>query len=321
MYKKEQKALLVVKDQSFGEEMASYLNHRYNLRTQIMTDILEVFREVGADDSADHAWDLVIFDEAVAGLQPASHALKTLKTKYTHLNVLYLSTILEVTEPYRNKEMAPLPEYLQEDFRTGQINSQLDKLIELLTPVTKADSLADVYETIPRVMAKTFRADWAVCSVLRLDEKPVQRAVVVGDYPEVLPVPTEFRLKGRHLEDMLTYFKPVHIPDLDKDKGFRRELEKKFIQSFHSALMLPLQYDGNCIGLIGLFTHGKARLYRLPDLDMLQRLADMATVAIVTHFYHEHGDLDIDAVREEIKRSQEQLGGEVFLTEPKTAKK
>jgi len=321
MYKKEQKALLVVKDQSLGEKIASYLNHRYNLRTEIMADILEVFREVGADDSADHAWDLVIFDETVAGLQPASHALKTLKAKYTHLNVLYLSTILEITEPYWHKEAEPLPEYLQEDFRADQINIQLDKLIELLTPVTKADSLADLYETIPRVMANTFRADWAVCSVLRLDEKPVRRGVVVGDYQEVLPIPTEFQLKGSYLEEMLTYFKPIHIPDLDKDKRFRRELEKKFTQRFHSALILPLQYDGNCIGLIGLFTHGAGRLYRLPDLDMLQRLADMSTVAIVTHFYHEHGNLDIDGIREEIKRSQDQLGGEVFSPKLKTTKK
>ena len=315
MYKHDQKALLMTKDRKLGEKMESYLFHRYNLRTELAEDIIEVFNRLGADDSPDSTWNLVIFDETVAGLQPTSHALKTLKSRYSHLNILYLSTVLEVAEPYCRTQMEelPLPEYADENYRIEQINMQLDKVIGVLTPVTKAESLAELYQTIPRIMVKKYNADWALCSVLRLDETPVQGGVVTSDFPGVLEIPTEFPLKGTgYLDEMVTYFKPVHVPDLDKNKAFRRELEKKFSRRFRSAVLIPMQYDGNGIGFIGMFTRRESRLYRLPDLDLLQRLADMSTVAVITHFYREHGNLDIDRIREEIRRSETGLGGEMF---------
>jgi hypothetical protein len=65
-----------------------------------------------------------------------------------------------------------------------------------------------------------------------------------------------------------------------------------------------MQFDGNCIGLLGLFTRSLSRLYRLPDIDLLQRLADISAVAIITHFYRENSDLDMDRLEEEVKRNR-----------------
>ncbi|MCU0285263.1 MAG: GAF domain-containing protein [Acidobacteria bacterium] len=137
---------------------------------------------------------------------------------------------------------------------------------------------------------------------MRLDQKPPQAGVAASDSPEVLVVPYEYPLKGNgYIEDMLTYYKPVHIPDLNEDLVFRNELEEKFSRRYRSALLLPMQFDGNCIGLLGLFTRSLNRLYRLPDLDLLQRLADMSAVAIITHFYKEFSDVDMEQIETEIK--------------------
>ncbi|HLP45544.1 MAG TPA: GAF domain-containing protein [Candidatus Kapabacteria bacterium] len=311
MYKNEQKALLLTKDQDLAKKMESYLLQRYNLRTESVTDLLEVFNRLGGDNSLESSYELLILDENASGIQTASHALKTLKSKYTELNVLYLSNILEITPPYCDSEMEILPEYASENFRMEQIGIQLDKVLELLIPITKANSLAEIYDLIPRLMVKTFQADWALCSVLRLDQKPPQAGVAASDSPGVLDVPYEYPLKGNgYIDEMLTYFKPVHIPDLNEDVTFRLELEEKFTRRYRSALLLPMQFDGNCIGLLGLFTRSLNRLYRLPDLDLLQRLADMSAVAIITHFYKEFSDVDMDLIEEEVKSGNR--GGDIL---------
>ncbi|HLP48786.1 MAG TPA: hypothetical protein VK469_22790, partial [Candidatus Kapabacteria bacterium] len=134
MYKNEQKALLLTKDQDLAKKMESYLLQRYNLRTESVADLLEVFNRLGADNSLESSYELLILDENASGIQTASHALKTLKSKYTELNVLYLSNILEITPPYCDSEMEILPEYASENFRMEQIGMQLDKVLELLIP-------------------------------------------------------------------------------------------------------------------------------------------------------------------------------------------
>jgi hypothetical protein len=302
MYKSEVKAILMTKDKHVSETMKSYLYDRYNLAVETTEDVIGVFNRLAADDSAGSSWDLVILDENVEGLLTTSHTLKTLKSRYSHINVLYLSTILETTPPYNETEMKLLPEYSDEDYRQMEIDRQLDRLIALLTPITQATSLANVYETIPRAIINVYPVDWALCAVLRLDEKPLQRGVVASDFPQILSYPCEFPLKGTGcLEELLFNFKPVHIPDLNEDEAFRQELTEKFSNRYRSVLLLPMQYDGNYIGFLGLFTANRTCLYNIPDLDVLQRLADMSTVAIITHLYREHSNVDIDRLLEEVK--------------------
>ncbi len=305
MYKNEQKALLMTRDQDLARKMEFYLYQRYNLHTDSVEDILEVSNRLGDDNSLESSYVLVILDENAAGLQTTSHALKTLKASYLELNILYLSTLLEITPPFCDSEMEILPEYASENYRTEQIDMHMDKILELLVPITKATSLAEVYDIIPHVMVETYHADWALCSVLRLDQKPVQSGISTSDFPGVLAIPYEYPLKGNgYLEQMLTYFKPIHIPDLNEDKTFRRELEEKFSRRYRSALLFPMQFDGNCIGLLGLFTRSLSRLYKLTDLDLLQRLADISAVAIITHFYKENSAIDMDRLEEEVKRNR-----------------
>jgi transcriptional regulator with GAF, ATPase, and Fis domain len=154
---------------------------------------------------------------------------------------------------------------------------------------------------------QNYAVDWVMCAVLRLDEKPVKRGVVASEYPLVFTEPREFFLEGNgFLEEMLAHFRPIHIPDLRENEVFGKELEKKFNRPYRSVLLLPMQFSGNCIGFIGLFTLNYSRLYNLVDLDLLQRFADMSTVSIIAHFYQEHGNLDIDKTLKEIKENEDE---------------
>lgn len=298
MYKDEQHAFLVTKDKLLKEKLEPYLLQRYNLRTQWMQDILDIMTVLAADDSPEDYWNIAIIDESTVNLRTISQSLKTLKTKYNDIDILFLSNILEITEPYAETEMEILPEYANPDYRQDLMDMQMDKILGLMMPITKCADLSEIYDTIPKIMAKIFQADWALCSVLRLDEKPVKRGVATSDYPEILDIPYEFPLEGTgRLEEMLFNFKPIHIPDLAKEETFQKELEEKFSRRYRSAVLLPMQYDGNYIGFIGLFTRTQPRLYSLADLDILQRFADICTVAIIAHFYKEHGNLDMEDIK------------------------
>lgn len=303
MYKDEQKAILLTKDTTLKETLEPYLYQRYNLRMESTEDILEIFTKLAADDTPEMYWNLAIIDETAAGLQTTAQSLKTLKAKYNDINVVYLSNILEITEPYRKKEMKIPPEYADEDYRLDQMDEQMDNVLGLMVPITKCKCLAEVYDAIPKSMVENYGVDWALCSVLRLDEKPLKRGVATSDHPEILDIPYLFPIKGTgYLEEMLFNFKPIHIPDLDKDIPFRDELEAKFFRRYRSSLLLPMQYDGHYIGFLGFFTRTRPRLYNLAELDILQRFADMCTAAIIAHFYKEHGDLDLDDIKRRMEK-------------------
>ncbi len=304
MYNDEQKAILLTKDTALKEALEPYLLQRYNLRMEYTEDILEIFTKLGADDTPELYWNLVIIDETVAGLQTTAQSLKTLKAKFNDINVLYLSSILEITEPYREKEMKIPGEYADEEYRLDQMDEQMDNVLNLMVPITKCKNLAEVYDAIPKNMVANYGVDWALCSVLRLDEKPLKRGVATSDHPEILEeIPYLFPIKGTgYLEEMLYNFKPIHIPDLDRDIPFRDELETKFFRRYRSSLLLPMQYDGHYIGFLGFFTRTGTRLYSLAELDILQRFADMCTAAIIAHFYKEHGDVDLDDLKRKMKK-------------------
>jgi hypothetical protein len=289
MYKDGQKALLMANDTDLRNAMETYLHKRYNLETDSVDGLIEVIHRIGDDCP----YELVILDEAVEGLAAASHALKKIKDECVETNVLFLSDLLEMREPYNLEKFQLPPEFEDDDFRERQSDAYIDKRISAQQPVMKSTSLEEVYHKVCRRLVEEFRGDCSICTILRLDEKPVIRGTVVEEFPG-MEMPYEFQLKGTgHLQQLVDYFKPIHIPDLNKEKAFRKELEEKFSGPFGSALLLPMQMLGRCIGFVGVFTREKNRLYNLVDLDICQRLADTATVLIIAIFSIKHENIKI----------------------------
>jgi len=107
-------------------------------------------------------------------------------------------------------------------------------------------------------------------------------------YPDVLTEPYEIRLKGtRQFEELVDYFKPVHIPDLNVDKAFCQELMERFSLPFRSALIVPMAIAGKFLGYFGIFTQKSSRLFRFVDIDQGLRLADFSAAAAVNIFMTE----------------------------------
>jgi len=288
MYFDGQKALLMTRNEDIQSVLGQYLKNHYNLEMQVVKGIIELLEAIGEECT----YDLIILDENVEGLPVTSHTLKKIKKKYTHTNVLYLSSLLEIADPYYIIEKEDIESGYHDFLEQAQIRKV--HYSALCSPIMNARSLDDIYSSVCRGLVETFNVDSAMCIILRLDEIPVTKGIIVADFPRTIPMAYEFYLKGLHrLEELIDYFKPVHIPDLNNEYGFQLQLLDKQFPLFRSILLLPMQIEGNCIGFFGLFTRNRSRLYNLADLDLCQKFADISAVSIITLFALQHGEVKV----------------------------
>ncbi len=282
MYTEEQKGLLLIRDAGRKEEIKEYLYQRYNLHTDEAKDILEFLGRVGDSDSS---YELAILDEGVGGLPVTSHTLKTIKGDDLRTNVLYLSTLHELVSSHMTDD-SELPDYIMdEDYRYEQASYQLDIRLSLHRPLMEAHSYDEIHRIVCERLLDVFEGDYAVSGVLRLNENPVRRGTLSLFSPGGQLNYSEFHLKGTgHLQEMVDYFKPIHIPDLSVEEDFRRELEEKLGKTCRSVLLIPYQLDGKTLGFIGALMENEERLFCLSEIDLCQRLADITAVVLVSIF-------------------------------------
>ena len=297
MYIDGKKALLMIKDPDVKERMKNYLFHRYNLLTESSDDILEVLSRIGSTDS----YELVILDESVAGLPPAGHTVINIKDKTFDTNVLFLSTLHELADPYFSSQLDRLPLFMDLTYRLDRANVLMRNKLAMHTPVMKAESMEEVYPIVCKLLVETFEADGSLLVNLRLGEEPVTRAIVAGTHPPDNREKQEFHIKATgQLRDLITYFRPVHVPDLDEVPDFRRELEEKLCIRCRSVLLLPTQLAGKCVGFIGMYMRETPRVFNLTDIDLSQRLADMTAAVLIGIFFKKHLKLKLEPVNKNI---------------------
>ncbi|MCP4217143.1 MAG: GAF domain-containing protein [bacterium] len=316
MFNNNETALLMM-DHPHRDKIEEYLEKRYNLNTEAVPGLIEVYDRIGDSESE---YELVILDEKTVDLPTTSHALKTIKDQCTDTDVLYLSNLTELQDAMEGKDTDISEDFSDPDFRDHLADVRLDCRLAMQFPIMEAATLEDVYRIVCDGLLTSFQPDHVLCAVLRLDEKPLVHGVAVNildldktaptdDVPEdeeeeedIVPDPSlmedvphyrgkrnprsyEFEIKDSvHMTNMIQYFKPIHIPHLETEPEFRDELEEKFKQRYRSALMLPMQINGNTIGFLGMFAREKPRVFNLVEIDLTQRLADMAAVAIFTIF-------------------------------------
>jgi hypothetical protein len=285
MYTDGKKALLMIKDPDIKNKIGNYLFFRYNLLTESVDGILEVLQQVCGEST----YEMVILDEAVAGLATASQALVNIKDRNLDTNVLYLSTILEVTDTYFGSQLELLPNYADSFYRMDQTNTQLQLRLDMQAPVMMAATMEEVYPIVCQSLAETFDADGAFCANLRLGFEPVTRGIMVGNYPWENRERYEFHIPSSgYFRELITYYRPVHIPDLDEFPEFRWELEEKFSLSCRSILLLPMQIAGKSVGFIGMYMNETPRVFNLAEIELSQRLADTAAAVLVSIFFKKH---------------------------------
>jgi hypothetical protein len=119
--------------------------------------------------------------------------------------------------------------------RRNLLTESSDDILEVLSRIGSTDSyelvildesVEEVYPIVCKLLVETFQADGSLLVNLRLGEEPVTRAIAAGTHPPDNREKQEFHIKSTgHLRDLITYYRPVHVPDLDEAPEFRRELE------------------------------------------------------------------------------------------------
>lgn len=282
MYDDGKKALLMTKDLNLAEQMKAYLAHRYNLILETSSDPLDVLQRIGSDDDS---YEVAILDEHATGLTTASQLFKTIKDQDISPTVMYLATLREIVDPAYRQELKILPHYSDEIYRLEQNSMRVGKMLSLFKPLFESKTIKDVCQNSCQSLVETLKADCALCVLPKFDVEPPVRGTVAANYPDLLTEPYEIQLKGdRHFIELADYFKPVHIPDLNIDKAFCRELLERFSAPYRSVLMVPMMIAGKFLGYFGVFSQKSARLFRLVDIDQALRLADFSAAVAVNIF-------------------------------------
>ncbi len=279
MYNDGEKALMLLEDYRWVEKMENYLYFRYNLQMEPASDMLDIFNHV---NNHEESYELVVIDENVNGLPTTSQALRTLKNHGVP-NVMYLSTLHEISNPVYRTEMELLPKYMNHTFRYEQSNIKNENAFKMMEPIFSSRTYGDLYSNCCRTLTEVFNLDFALCVILRSDNRPVIRGILAATYPQ-LPgySPVEIEMKeNRYLRDMIDYSKPIHIPDSALEQEFCLDLLQQYALTFRSALVIPMEADGRCVGFLGMFTANRSRLFRITDIDLALGMAGIASAASI----------------------------------------
>jgi hypothetical protein len=55
-----------------------------------------------------------------------------------------------------------------------------------------------------------------------------------------------------------------------------------------------MQLAGKCVGFIGMYMRELPRLFSLPEIDLIQRLADTTAAVLITIFFRDYINVKID---------------------------
>ncbi|MCP5103290.1 MAG: hypothetical protein GY950_07925, partial [bacterium] len=283
----------MIKDQDVKNKIAEYLPLRYNLLTESAEDILEVLNRISEHPD----YELVILDETIAGLATTSHTLNNIKDREFDTNVLYLSNLRELTPPYWEDQLELLPLCSDENFRLSRTTEHMKNRLAMHSPVMKATTMEEAYPIVCNQLVESFQVDGALTANLRLRTDPVINGIISGTNPADNIRREEFYIAPTgHLRELITYYHPIHIPDLNEEPEFVRDLEEKFQLRCRSILLLPMQLAGKSVGFIGMYMREKPRVFNLAEIDLSQRMADTATAILISIFFKKHINIKIDRV-------------------------
>lgn len=285
MYLDGKRVLFMTENTELAAQMEPYFRQRYNLIMDPVQEALDVLHCIGEDNDT---YELAILDEGVAGLATTSQLLKTIKDQEFSPNVLYLSTLHEIVNPDYIRERDIPDRFLDRVFRQESSNEAVGGILSLYRPIFGSYSVKEVCMNGCRSLVENLDVDCAVCVVPFFEENPPRKGTVTARFPEELEEPYTVPLRESLFFDQLVdYYKPVHVPDLAKEPALRDQLMAKFSSAFRSALIVPMVLTGRFLGYFGMFNYNDPRMFRLQEIDHALRLVDFAAAAAINLFIAE----------------------------------
>jgi signal transduction histidine kinase len=153
--------------------------------------------------------------------------------------------------------------------------SDVSEVIDIISSISSDLDLDEILREITEKIAQLVGVDSCAISLLDTENKAV---VVTADYisSRVANALDDFPAKRRVLRDKVALMVFVHDPTADKAE---RDLLKAF--KWAGVLMLAMEYKGNAIGLMELYTDKPARnQFTEATVTICQALANQAAIAV-----------------------------------------
>ena len=292
-----QKALLMVKerDSALKNRVKDYLHHHCNLGTEWVSGEEALFKKLGNSRNPKD-YEMIILDDRQEGYSTSLQVLKRIKQRCFNTSVLYLSTLLEIIEPDPDKNIGnnKAADYGNPLYIARQTTRRIDTLNTLFNLVNSQPQLEAevIHRQVCKGMVEKFDVNSAMVVLFKLHEDTKYKGIVLSYYrSSPLDSSGSSALSHCHevdlnemsyIEQLVEYFKPVHIPDLSEDPVFMLELREIFGFISRSVLMVPLVFKERAIGFYAMFTSNRRRKFSLVDVDITMRLAEFAAVSIMS---------------------------------------
>jgi hypothetical protein len=274
MYSNGKKVLLMTDNPDIIKKMEDYLFQRYNLVMESSSDALDALGRIGDNENT---YELAILDENMTGLATTSHIFKTIKCQESLSSILYLSTLHEIVNPAYNYEDEVLPYFFDEAYQHDNIDSRIRRINTIYNMIYNSSSMRELSRNTCRALVEFFKVDCSRCILSSFDQDSPSMGIAAANYPDPIIEPYFIRLKGsRDFNELVDYFKPIHIPDIHLDKQTYDEFLDKFSTPFRSALIVPMVVGGKFMGYFAMFTQDISRLFRLSEIDQCSRIIDFA---------------------------------------------
>jgi len=283
MFSEGKKAILMTDDSIITKKLELYLLQRYNLQLESTTNLIELLDRA---NDLDEPYEVAIVDEKVTGLPTTAKVILSIKDS-THIpNVFYLSTLHEMSNPSSPNHLEIPSDYFNDLFRREQSDLRLNNLRSMFNAVMESASIRDICINTAKSFIETLKVDSVVCVLSKYDTSTLEYGLVVCCLPEDNPDITNIPIKGHpYFDELLNYYKPIHVPDLFEEKEFLQVLLNKFSSIYRSVLIVPMLIGKNFLGYFGLFMNREPRVFNLTEIDQCMRLADFAASTSLNLFF------------------------------------
>lgn len=182
------------------------------------------------------------------------------------------------------------------DYLEKKLNIR-ERLIRALESVNTPFDLNTILEMLMTLANQLIDTD--ASSILLMDEEKGQLYFAAATGIKKNEIKKIYLKKGEGIAGWVAENgKPLHIPDVSKDKLFSKKVDQMTGFTTHSVLAVPLKIEDKVIGVTEVVNKKKNKKFSSEDIELLEILSTAGALAIQkARLYQDLNELFISAVR------------------------
>lgn len=182
-------------------------------------------------------------------------------------------------------------DYLEEKLN---ISERLIRALESVNTPFDLDTILEMLMTLANQLINTDAS-----SILLMDEEKGQLYFAAATGIKKNEIKKIYLKKGEGIAGWVAENgKPLHIPDVSKDKLFSKKVDQMTGFTTHSVLAVPLKIEDKVIGVTEVVNKKKNKHFSSEDIELLEILSTAGALAIQkARLYQDLNELFISAVR------------------------